>query len=78
MPDPSLSSLSSDFTVDIETVNVETRRVTNMMMYYSQSQNMIRLTTFEANKKSDLYFMFADNEILAYDYTIGRGACFNS
>ncbi|KAH9492472.1 hypothetical protein Btru_029186 [Bulinus truncatus] len=67
--------ISQDFTVDIETVSVETGRVTNMIMYYSQSQNMIRLNIFDAGKKTDLYFYFVDNEILSFDYTVGRGTC---
>ncbi|XP_055900356.1 uncharacterized protein LOC106062539 isoform X2 [Biomphalaria glabrata] len=72
---PPLLKLSNDFTVDVETVSVETGRVTNMIMYYSQSQNMIRLNIYDAGQKNDLYFYFADNEILSFDYTVGRGTC---
>ncbi|CAL1526710.1 unnamed protein product [Lymnaea stagnalis] len=74
--DPGPLKMSSDFSVDIETVSVETGRVTNMLMYYSTNQNMIRLNMFQNGQKSDMYFYFDDNEILAFDYsTGGRGSC---
>ncbi|XP_059148749.1 uncharacterized protein LOC131935986 [Physella acuta] len=72
---PEFVQVSNDFSVDIETVSVETNRVTNMRMFYSLSQNMIRLNIFDAGVRSDLYYYFADGEILAFEYSVGRGSC---
>lgn len=64
-----------EFTVDIEISSKERGRVIQSTMYYSRPMNMIRLSRTDRKVKSDLYFYFMDDEILAFDYASGRGSC---
>ncbi|CAG5117682.1 unnamed protein product [Candidula unifasciata] len=67
--------LADEFSVRIEVVAHETNRVTNIRMFYSLSRNQIRLSILDSGLKSDMYFYFDDNEILTFDYSVGRGNC---
>lgn len=68
-----LIHLSDEFSVRIEVVAQETNRVTSMRMFYSLPRNQIKLSVLDEGLRSDTYFYFEDNEILTFDYSVGRG-----
>ncbi|XP_005111025.1 uncharacterized protein LOC101861776 [Aplysia californica] len=66
---------TTEFTADIEMSSTETARVIQIMMYYSQTKNQIRLNMLDNGQLSDLFFYYEDQEVLGIDYSIGRGNC---
>ncbi|BFY99055.1 hypothetical protein BsWGS_02095 [Bradybaena similaris] len=70
-----LIHLSDEFSVRVEVVAQETNRVISMRMFYSLPRNQIKLSVLDQGLRSDTYFYFEDNEILTFDYSVGRGNC---